>query len=211
MNNIVQIAGKPLPVREYKGQRVVTINDIAAVHRVPSNNVRLNFKRNRKRFIQGVDYYHLRGQRVGTNCTLPPQITCVNVFTESGYLMLVKSMTDDLAWKVQRQLVNLYFRVRAVQQSEKPVKKVVDSTQNVSLLNRFGALIKDEYRTILYYRITKGLTQEETGKIMDKTIPYIQLREREMRGAGINIPSQSGCRNRLTIASTPQQMLAINS
>ena len=32
------------------------------------------------------------------------------VVTESGYLMLVKSFTDDLAWQVQRQLVNTYFR-----------------------------------------------------------------------------------------------------
>lgn len=34
----------------------------------------------------------------------------LTVITESGYLMLVKSFTDDLAWQVQRQLVNTYFR-----------------------------------------------------------------------------------------------------
>ena len=34
------------------------------------------------------------------------------LITEQGYLMLVKSFTDDLAWKVQRELVNGYFRVR---------------------------------------------------------------------------------------------------
>ena len=33
------------------------------------------------------------------------------LITESGYLMLVKSFTDDLALKVQRELVNSYFRV----------------------------------------------------------------------------------------------------
>ena len=33
------------------------------------------------------------------------------LITESGYLMLVKSLTDDLAWTVQRELVNNYFRV----------------------------------------------------------------------------------------------------
>lgn len=33
--------------------------------------------------------------------------------TESGYLMLAKSFTDDLAWKVQRELVNNYFRGKA--------------------------------------------------------------------------------------------------
>ena len=34
----------------------------------------------------------------------------ITLLTESGYLMLVKSFTDDLAWTVQRQLVNTYFR-----------------------------------------------------------------------------------------------------
>lgn len=29
----------------------------------------------------------------------------VTLITETGYLMLVKSFTDDLAWKVQRELV----------------------------------------------------------------------------------------------------------
>ncbi len=33
----------------------------------------------------------------------------VILVTESGYLMLVKSFTDDLAWKVQRELVKSYF------------------------------------------------------------------------------------------------------
>ena len=33
----------------------------------------------------------------------------VTLLTESGYLMLVKSFTDDLAWEVQRELVKTYF------------------------------------------------------------------------------------------------------
>ncbi len=41
------------------------------------------------------------------------------VMTESGYLMLAKSFTDDLAWTVQRELVNNYFRARTVS-PEKP-------------------------------------------------------------------------------------------
>jgi hypothetical protein len=38
------------------------------------------------------------------------------LITESGYLMLVKSLQDDLAWKVQRELVNNYFRTKKVGQ-----------------------------------------------------------------------------------------------
>lgn len=44
----------------------------------------------------------------------------VTLLTESGYLMLVKSFTDELAWNVQRQLVKSYFRVNQIQ-------KVIDS------------------------------------------------------------------------------------
>jgi phage antirepressor YoqD-like protein len=34
----------------------------------------------------------------------------VLLLTETGYSMLVKSFTDDLAWEVQRQLVRSYFK-----------------------------------------------------------------------------------------------------
>lgn len=34
----------------------------------------------------------------------------VTLITESGYLMLVKSFTEDLAWEVQQKLVNSYFK-----------------------------------------------------------------------------------------------------
>lgn len=36
----------------------------------------------------------------------------ITLITESGYLMLVKSFTDELAWQVQRELVNTYFRAK---------------------------------------------------------------------------------------------------
>ena len=37
------------------------------------------------------------------------------LLTESGYLMLVKSFTDDLSWEVQRSLVNSYFRLQEIE------------------------------------------------------------------------------------------------
>lgn len=36
----------------------------------------------------------------------------ITLITESGYLMLVKSLQNYLAWKVQRELVNNYFRIK---------------------------------------------------------------------------------------------------
>ena len=34
--------------------------------------------------------------------------TKIILLTENGYLLLVKSFTDDLAWRVQRSLANAY-------------------------------------------------------------------------------------------------------
>lgn len=51
---------------------------------------------------------------VGANA---PSLTLI---TESGYLMLVKSFTDDLSWQIQRQLVKLYFRVKELAQQPAP-------------------------------------------------------------------------------------------
>lgn len=203
MENIVQIAGKPLPVREYKGQRVVTINDIAAVHRVKTDNIRMNFSRNKKRFIEGTDYYFLSGRSEVTKCYIP-QVTKINVFTESGYLMLVKSMTDDLAWKVQRQLVNLYFRIKTVE------KTIHRNRISVGTIAGLGSLLKDEYRKILYYRITKELTQEETAKILGCSTDMVQRFESALRGVGIHIPSQSGKRQFLRIMPTTRMLSVSN-
>lgn len=38
----------------------------------------------------------------------------VTLLTKMGYLMLVKSFTDDLAWMVQRQLVKSYFEAQGM-------------------------------------------------------------------------------------------------
>ncbi|MFW6030263.1 MAG: hypothetical protein ACOCRO_08430, partial [Halanaerobiales bacterium] len=43
-----------------------------------------------------------------------------------GYLMLVKSFTDDLAWRVQRELINSYFKSKEMAKYVDPVLKIID-------------------------------------------------------------------------------------
>ena len=50
------------------------------------------------------------------NITIPNK--GITVLTETGYLMIVKSLTGDLSWQVQRQLVNTYFKARESIHSE---------------------------------------------------------------------------------------------
>ncbi len=100
----------PVPVKEWNGKRVVTFKDIDAVHSRADGTARKRFNNNKKRFIEGEDYFVRNSDEAKQeyNITAPNGLTLI---TESGYLMLVKSFTDDLAWQVQRQLVNNYFRV----------------------------------------------------------------------------------------------------
>lgn len=81
---------------------------------------------------------------------------------------------------------------------------------SVGLIAGISKLMKDEYRKILYYWITKGLTQYETGRILGKSKAYIKNREFEMREAGIRIPSQSGKRQSLYIETSFRRLPASN-
>ena len=115
MNEIV-INQTALQIKEYNGKRVVTFKDIDAVHERPEGTARRNFNANKKYFVEEEDYYMInQPDEIRTlGITRPQGGVPANVIlvTESGYLMLVKSFTDDLAWIVQRQLVNTYFKAR---------------------------------------------------------------------------------------------------
>lgn len=119
------ISGQYMQIREYSGQRVVTFKDIDTVHQRPEGTARKRFNDNRKHFIEGVDFFtvkpsdfqmsEIRTSDFQIDEFRPSEINNrgTTLLTESGYLMIVKSFTDDLAWKVQRELVNTYFKARA--------------------------------------------------------------------------------------------------
>ncbi|MDM9598608.1 ORF6N domain-containing protein [Pseudomonas shirazica] len=113
--NLVTIHNTQLPVVEYRGQRVVTLAMIDQVHERPDDTAGRNFREHRDRLIVGSDYYVIarseNSEIRGLGFDVPNR--GLIVLTEQGYLMLVKSLTDDLAWTVQRQLVNNYFRPQA--------------------------------------------------------------------------------------------------
>lgn len=113
-----KINNTDITIKEYSGQRVVTFKDIDAVHGRPDGTSRKRFNDNRDRFVEGEDYFKICASEFRTHWDdLPAKATeDVTLITESGYLMLVKSFTDDLAWKVQRELIKGYFRVKEAAQ-----------------------------------------------------------------------------------------------
>lgn len=74
--------------------------------------------------------------------------------TESGYLLLVKSFTDDLAWNVQRQLVNSYFKFREVMETIQPTENgliLSDAkfTEALDTITNCAAVFKKQQQDLL--------------------------------------------------------------
>ena len=105
----------PIEKKEFDGQMVVTLKDIDTLHQKPEGTAKRNFNQNKKHFIEGVDYYRLAASQLYEIRTVENQESGIRsnnggyVFTQTGYLMIVKSFTDDLSWEIQRRLVNGYF------------------------------------------------------------------------------------------------------
>lgn len=105
------IQGTEIQIKEYMGRRVVTFKDIDTVHQRPLGTASRNFRENRERFISGIDFYKVNQpdeiRRLGITRPQGGTPSETTLITESGYLMLVKSFTDDLAWKVQAENGNV--------------------------------------------------------------------------------------------------------
>lgn len=119
-NNNLQINNTTLSIKEWNGQRVVSFKDIDFVHKRPDGTARKAFNRNRKHLVENEDYFIIKPQTlenaylgteypIGIPSVAPRGTTFV---TESGYLMIVKVFEDDLAWEVQKRLVNAYFKAK---------------------------------------------------------------------------------------------------
>lgn len=134
-NRIVAVGNSEVAVKEFKGQRVVTFKDIDTVHERPEGTAKRNFSENRQRFVYGEDFFLLKPSDVEKYdlCTFEIPNRGLTVMTESGYLMLVKSLMDDLSWKVQRQLVSSYFKKDT--SSEKEEKKSLPKKESRASVN----------------------------------------------------------------------------
>lgn len=155
MNEVITIENTEMQIREYDGQRVVTFKDIDEVHQRPKGTAKRNFTRNKKHFIENEDYFVVTREDVGTNFVptygFNEKAPSGILVTETGYLMLVKSLRDDLSWDVQRQLVKAYFKVKQEIPERKTYPLLVEDKWLAEMEPNFEYLCKQ-------YKLTrKGL------------------------------------------------------
>lgn len=170
---LVKINNTDLSVKEFNGQRVVTFKDIDMLHERVEGTAKRNFSDNKKHFIKNVDYYELSKSDVGTDFVLTYEFDKKApkgmLLTESGYLMLVKSLQDDLAWKVQRELVNNYFRVKEVINSKKLFNEF--KGQITTLIND---MFEDKLKDVKEYYKIKAQTKVDISSYIKKRLGILR-------------------------------------
>jgi len=142
IRQVISIANSDLTIIEHQGERVVTLAMVDQVHQRPEGTARKRLNDNRERFIEGKHLYKICASEFRTR--FPGVISerateDVTLLSQRGYLLLVKSFTDDLSWQVQDMLVDGYFEGQRL--ASPPV------TQRIALSRHRLALAKELYRT----------------------------------------------------------------
>ena len=120
-NNLITISGKEIEIKEYNGERVITAWDIAKIHERDVNEITKNFNRNRETFDLNEDYFILNKKEFSERLKIvqdfiPNNVKEIILFTESGYLLLTKTFSDKLSWKIQKKLIKAYFKLKELKE-----------------------------------------------------------------------------------------------
>lgn len=189
MPKTISINEQTVSVKEYNGNKVVTFKDIDIVHGRADGTARKRFYDNSQHFIEGEDYYNLQKSEKRTLGFQVPNRGMI-VLTESGYLMLAKSFTDDLAWKVQRELVNRYFK--ATEEAE-PYEYFDKTYNGVPVLTTadISYFTGMSIATANYYLQTKAM----------RNVDYYYLEGESLKGYKLENPQASKLSSSLSLVT----------
>ncbi|EDA0235416.1 ORF6N domain-containing protein [Salmonella enterica] len=116
---ITPVAARDLQRIEYRGQRVVTTEQLAAGYGASVKNIQDNFLNNRRRFIEGKHFFRVEGDELRELKNRPEIIGLVGknarsltLWTERGAANHAKMLETDQAWNYHEDLVEFYFTQR---------------------------------------------------------------------------------------------------
>lgn len=139
MNNKMIILNEEIEIKEYNGERVITAWDIARLHGRDVREITQNFNYVKEKMILNEDYFIISKENISESKILiqdfiPNNVKEIILFTESGYLLLAKTFTDEKSWNIQRQLVKSYFKLKELKEKVKAgeieIKKVNSEIQS---------------------------------------------------------------------------------
>ncbi len=147
-------------------------------------DVRKRISDNIKRFKEGIDYIDLKGvydthtlvETLGYAKASVTQASNIYMLSERGYAKLIKIMDSDKAWEIHDELIDNYFAMREVINSDDQLKAM--------------ALLKALEGTSAQDRLD-GLNTYTEIKVKEETAPLIATIEEQKPDVNFAIKVQS--------------------
>ncbi|EAP6364816.1 ORF6N domain-containing protein [Salmonella enterica] len=116
---LAPLAASDLQIIEYRGQRVVTTEQLATGYGATEKMISNNFSRNESRFIEGKHYFMVEGgelrelkNRPSLSGLVGKNARSLILWTERGAANHAKILETDQAWSYHEDLVEFYFTQR---------------------------------------------------------------------------------------------------
>ncbi|MEI9749632.1 ORF6N domain-containing protein [Moellerella wisconsensis] len=136
-----------LPPVQHNGFRVITTELLAKVYETEINNIQQNFKRNKKRFIEGKHYFKVVGDALNnlrltmSQLQISAKVRSLILWTERGAARHAKMLDTDNAWDVFEALEDFYFAKKedifhkTTTDDRAPLRNAVDCLMTKKRLN----------------------------------------------------------------------------
>ena len=174
-SNLITIADKEIELKEYNGERVVTAWDIETLHEKDVREINQQFKRNINNLIENEDYFVVDRSYISESLAviqnfIPNNVKEIILFTESGYILLTKTFTDERSWNIQRQLVKSYFKLKELKEKVESGEieiKIANKQNNNSITQLNESQIELEKLRLMTHLIdTFKETEHKPEKLM---------------------------------------------
>ncbi|MEM8445447.1 ORF6N domain-containing protein [Morganella morganii] len=123
MNNVAKISQvsnsvKSMPMVIHMGIPVVTTDTLSSLYNTAAGNIKTNFSRNARRFVEGKHFFKLTGsilKEFKNKVTKSNLVVCASnakhltLWTERGAARHAKMLDTDQAWDVFEALEDFYF------------------------------------------------------------------------------------------------------
>jgi len=181
-NNLVKINGNAIEQIVYKSKPVITLRMMDELHKRPLDTARKAFNRHKDHLIENEDFFNVPYEQWSNFLTVQNmdgqkggRKSSMTFLSQTGYLLLVKSFTDALAWKIQRELVNVYFQTRQAT-PQNPIDEKLDRLEKLKKIK--SAVSKQEYESIKADVLKNlGYREHKQGLNKKRINPIIELLE----------------------------------
>lgn len=179
---LAPVAARDLQIIEYRGQRVVTTEQLAAGYGTDVNNITVNYHRNQGRFTEGKHYFDVQGKElremknwVSLSNAVGKRARNLRLWTERGAANHAKMLETDQAWGYHEDLVEFYFTKRDAIHS--PTTQLAISRKELALMvieaeeRAEAAALENKTLSVtvenLEKHFTKGMTLPAFGKALN--------------------------------------------